>query len=160
MNQSERRQYVFDHRTCILGYSRKNDGPSMSVVYYVRDGDDLLISTMAGRSKALAIARNPKISLCVLDEKWPLGYLQVYANAVIETDFDQTVDVMRRITDLMAGERMPDSKLPAIEAMCREENRVVIRATPYSTFQTPPRHVYTADDIDTLSHTTSSSVPW
>jgi hypothetical protein len=47
---------------------------AMTVVYYVLDGDDLLISTMAARAKALAVQRNPKVSLCILDEQWPLTY--------------------------------------------------------------------------------------
>ena len=29
------------HRTCVFGYGRRNDGPAMSVVYYVpTDADD------------------------------------------------------------------------------------------------------------------------
>ena len=34
------------------------------------------------RSKAKAVARNPKVSLCILDERWPFTFLQVYADAV------------------------------------------------------------------------------
>jgi hypothetical protein len=60
----------------------------MSVVYYVMDGDDLLISTMAARAKAKAVARTREASVCVLDEKWPLTYLQVYGPAAVEDDFD------------------------------------------------------------------------
>jgi hypothetical protein len=52
------------------------------------------------------------------------------------------------------------AKRPEIERMAREENRVVIRVRPYATFATPPRHVYQAGDIDTLTHFTSSSQPW
>jgi hypothetical protein len=40
----------------------------MSIVYYVMDGDDILVSTMAARGKARAARRNSKVSLCVLDE--------------------------------------------------------------------------------------------
>jgi nitroimidazol reductase NimA-like FMN-containing flavoprotein (pyridoxamine 5'-phosphate oxidase superfamily) len=46
MNREERRQFVRDHRTCVFGYSRQEHGPAMTVVYYVMDGDDMLISTM------------------------------------------------------------------------------------------------------------------
>ena len=82
MLPSERREFVRTHRTCVFGYSRRNDGPALSVVYYVpTDDDELLVSTMAGRSKALAVSRDPKVSLCVLDERWPFTYLQVYADA-------------------------------------------------------------------------------
>ena len=78
MDRDERRKFVREHRTCVLGYARQQHGPAMTVVYYVTDGDDILVSTMAARSKAKAVARDPRVSLCVLDENWPLGYLQVY----------------------------------------------------------------------------------
>src|ERR1700760_3616299 len=58
MDREERRQFVRDHRTCIFGYNRKNDGPAMNVVYYLMDGDDLLVSTMADRAKAKAVQRD------------------------------------------------------------------------------------------------------
>ena len=103
MDRVERREFVRKHRTCIFGYNRKNDGPAMTVVYYVLDGDDLLISTMAARAKALAVQRDPKVSLCVLDEQWPLTYLQVYGDATVEEDFDQAVDVMRRALAMPQG---------------------------------------------------------
>lgn len=160
MDRAERRQFVFDHSTCIFGYGRRHDGPAVTVVYYVLDGEDLLISTMNARAKAQAVRRNPKVSLCVLDEQWPLTYLQVYGDATLEDDFDQAAEVMSRVIDLMAGERMPASKLPEIQRMCREEARVVIRVKPYATFATPPRHVHKAEDIDTLTHSTSQSLPW
>ena len=160
MDQEQRRQFVRDHRTCVFGYSRREHGPAMTVVYYVMDGDDLLISTMAARGKALAVQRSPKVSLCILDEQWPLTYLQVYGDATLEEDFGQAVDVLRRVIDLMAEKEVTSAKLPEIERMAREENRVVIRVRPYATFATPPRHVYQADDIDTLTHFTSNSQPW
>jgi PPOX class probable F420-dependent enzyme len=160
MDRNERREFVRKHRTCIFGYSRKDDGPAMTVVYYVMDGDDLLISTMAARGKALAVKRNPKVSLCILDEQWPLTYLQVYGEAMLEEDFGQAVDLLRRVIDLMAGKDVSSAKPAEIERMAREEDRVVIRVRPYATFATPPRHVFEAEDIDTLTHFTSSSQLW
>jgi PPOX class probable F420-dependent enzyme len=160
MDRADRREFVRQHRTCVFGYNRKDDGPAMTVVYYVLDGDDMLISTMAARGKAAAVRRDPKVSLCVLDEKWPLTYLQVYGDARLEEDFDQAVDVLRRVIDLMAERDVAEAKLEEVRRMAREENRVVIRVTPYATFATPPRHVYRAEDIDGLTHWTSTSMPW
>ena len=160
MEADKRRQFVRDHRTCIFGYGRREHGPAMTVVYYVMDGDDILVSTMEARGKAKAVARDPHVSLCVLDEQWPPTYLQVYGDATLEEDFEAVVDLMRRVIDLMAGEEMPTSKLPEIRKMCRDEQRVVIRVKPYATFATPPRHVYKAEDIDGLTHFTSTSMPW
>jgi PPOX class probable F420-dependent enzyme len=160
MDREERRDFVRKHRTCVFGYGRQEHGPAMTVVYYVLDGDDLLISTMAARGKALAVRRNPNVSVCVLDEQWPPTYVQVYGTARVEDDFELAVDVLRRVIDLMAGQDVSSAKLPEIEQMARDENRVVIRVTPYATFATPPRHVYQPDDIDTLTHWTSNSLPW
>src|ERR1700751_4746398 len=75
---SERRLFVQPPRTWFFGYGRRSDGPAMSIVYYVPDSnDDLLVATMADRAKAKAVARNGKVSLCVLDDTWPIAYLQV-----------------------------------------------------------------------------------
>ena len=160
MDREQRRQYVRDHRICIFGYGRKEHGPAMTVVYYVMDGDDLLISTMAKRGKARAVDRNGKVSLCVLDERWPLGYLQVYGTAVLSRDRALATDVLTKVIGIMAGEEVPESRRPQIEQMVDDEQRVVIRVTPYATFETPPRHVYQMSDIDTLTHFTSTSMPW
>jgi PPOX class probable F420-dependent enzyme len=160
VDREQRQQYVRDHRICIFGYGRKEHGPAMTVVYYVMDGDDLLISTMAERGKAKAVDRDGKVSLCVLDEKWPLGYLQVYGTAEVSRDRELATDVLTQVIGIMAGEEVPESRRPQIEQMVDDEQRVVIRVTPYATFETPPRHVYQMSDIDTLTHFTSTSMPW
>ena len=160
MNREERRKFVRDHRTCIFGYARKADGPAMTVVYYVMDGDEMLVSTMAERAKAKAVARDGRVSLCVLDEQWPLSYLQVYGNGVVDSDPELAAEVLTRVVGLMAGEEVPASRRPQLAQMARDEQRVVIRIWPYATFETPPRHVHKMGDIDTLTHFTSKSLPW
>ena len=161
MNREERRGFVEDHRTAIFGYNRRQDGPAMTVVYYVIDGDDILVSTMADRAKAKAVKRNQKVSLCILAETWPLTYLQVYCDAKVETDHDANVDLAMRIAGVMAGEPMPEEVRPMIAEGVRRENRVVLRLTPYATFETPPRHVYSADDVnEKLVHGLGISLPW
>ncbi len=158
---SERRELVRTHRTCVFGYGRRHDGPAMSVVYYVpNDDDELLVSTMAGRSKALAVARDPKVSLCVLDERWPFAYLQVYADATIERDRELIVDVMMAVGERMSGKPLGADARPFVEAMAEEEQRVVIRCRPYSTFAQPPRHLHSNDQAEQLTHWISGSVPW
>jgi hypothetical protein len=87
-------------------------------------------------------------------------YLQVYGYAELSHDRDLAVDVLARVVGIMAGEEVPESRRPQIEQMVDEEDRVVIRVTPYATFETPPRHVYKMSDLDTLTHFTSQSMPW
>jgi hypothetical protein len=115
---------------------------------------------MEARSKAKAVDRDPHVSLCVLDEQWPPTYLQVYGTAVVERDPEKSADLLRQVVELMAGEPVPDERRAQIAEMAQEEERVVIRVRPYATFATPPRHVNHMEDLDTLTHWTSSSLPW
>jgi PPOX class probable F420-dependent enzyme len=161
MTPEERRQFVLDHRTAIFGYKRAEHGPAMSIVFYSAEPREIVVSTMAERAKAKAVARDPKVSLCVLDEQWPPSYLQVYCDAELDTDFDFVVDVMMRIAGVMAGTPMSDDVRPMVEDGARVEKRVAIRLRPYATFYTPPRHVHSEADVGPgLRHQTSASVPW
>lgn len=161
MLPSERREFVKTHRTCIFGYGRQKDGPAMSVVYYVPDDSGVLyVATMADRAKAKAVARSGKVSICVLDETWPFTYLQVYCNAEVVTDPELVVDVMMGVGWRMSGEELSEEARPFVEAMRVQEDRVVLKCTPYATFATPPRHLETNDQEEKLTHWLSGSVPW
>jgi hypothetical protein len=130
----------------------------MSVVYYVpTDEDELLVSTTAGRAKARAVARNPKISLCVLDERWPFVYLQVYADAVIDADPRLAVDVLMAVAGRMSGKPTSEDTRPFFESMAEEEHRVVLRCCPYSTFAQPRPAAAGAEPV---VHGVSGAVPW
>lgn len=161
MLPSERRAFVTTHRTCVFGTARKADGPAMSVVYYIpTDTDELLVSTMRDRGKAKAVVRNPKVSLCVLDETWPFTYLQVYCDATLDDDPALVTDVMMAVGGRMSGEALGEDARPFVEAMAREEDRVVLRCRPYETFATPPRHLASNDQEEQLTHWSSGTVAW
>jgi hypothetical protein len=161
MLPSERREFVRTHRTCIFGYGRQADGPAMSVVYYVpTDSDELLVSTMADRIKSKAVRRNGKVSLCVLDERWPFSYLQVYCDASVDEDPTLVTDVMLAVGGRMSGKPLPEEARPAVEAMAKQEQRVVLRCRPYSTFAQPPRHLHRNDQEEQITHWVTASMPW
>jgi hypothetical protein len=164
LNREERREFVKKHRTAVFGYGRKSDGPAQSIVYYVTDGDDILVSTMGARAKAKAVERLGKVSLCVLDEQWPPTYLVVYCNAKVEREPKPVVDLMMRIAGVMAGKEMPETVRPLVEQGALKEGRVVLRLTPYATFHSPPRHVHDSKDIDAknanLVHDLGDNQPW
>ena len=161
MLPSERRQFVNTHRTCVLGYARRNDGPAQSVVYYVpTDDGELLISTMGARAKAKAVERLGKVSILVLDERWPVGYLQVYCGAVVDRDPALVVDVMMAVAARMSGEALDESARPFVAQMAEDEGRVVLRCRPYATFATPPRHLHRNDQDEQVTHWLSGSIPW
>jgi hypothetical protein len=61
--RAQRRAFVRDHRTAVFGYPRREHGPSMSIV----------VSSMRDRGKTKAVRRNGKVTLCILDEQWPMS---------------------------------------------------------------------------------------
>ena len=160
MDQAERKAFVREHRTCVFGYERSNAPPSMSIVYYTMDGDDILISTMAGRAKAKAVERLGRVSLCVLDENWPLTYLVVYGKARLERDLEQTGTVMMKVGEIMSGEPIPESARPFVEEMAKKEDRLVVRITPEQTFYSPPVHLNKGDDGSNMEHGYGQNLPW
>jgi PPOX class probable F420-dependent enzyme len=161
MTAAERREFVRTHRTCVLGYGRRLEGPAMSIVYYVpTDADELLVSTMAARAKTRAVARHGKVSLCVLDEQWPVSYLQVYCDATVDRDPDLVVDVMMAVAARMSGEPLAEHVRPFVAAMAEQEDRVVLRCRPRETFAQPPRHLHSNTQTEPITHWTSTSLPW
>src|SRR5262249_61693016 len=125
--------------SCAFGKPRRHDGPSMSIVYYIMDGpDDLLISTMAERAKAKAVQRSRKVSLMVLDEKWPPTYVQLYCDASIdatmESDPARVIESMMRLYGLMAGKPMAEAVRVNAAETAAGEQRIILRLSPYATF--------------------------
>jgi PPOX class probable F420-dependent enzyme len=124
----EQREFLRSHRLCIVGYERTEGPPALSPVYYVMDGDDILISTTKTRAKGKVIAHSPRVSLCVLGEAMPFPYLTVYGRGRIEEE--GAVDLMMRVGAAMSGNAIPESARPALEERARKEQRVVLRVTP------------------------------
>ena len=73
------------------------------------------------------------MSLCVLDERWPFTYLQVYADATVDADRELVVDVMMAVGERMTGQTLGPDARPFVEAMAEQEASL-LRCRPYSTF--------------------------
>ena len=126
----ERRQFLEPHRLAVLGVDRIGKPAHLSPVYYVLDGDEILVSLTETRVKTRLIRRAGSLSLCVLHEEFPFPYLRVEGRGQIVAE--GAVDVMIRIGGKMQGRELPDSMRPAIEERARNERRVVLRLTPES----------------------------
>jgi hypothetical protein len=114
MTNTESKEFLRAHRTRVFGYNRRNDGPSMSVEYYMTDGDEILIATMAERGKAMPVRRNPKIALCVLDEKWPRPMEEDEGAVLAECEFrlpDRAASIGQNTADKHMAIRGPSSTL-------------------------------------------------
>lgn len=133
----EEREFLKANRLVVVGLNRKAGPPHLTPVYYVLDGDDLLMSTTASRLKARAVRRNPDVSLCVIGEQPPFPYLLIYGKGTIEQE--GAVDAMMQVGARMTGNPVPESARPALEERARSEGRVVLRVRPESIRGSLPR---------------------
>jgi hypothetical protein len=76
------------------------------------------------------------------------------------TEFEAVVDLRMRIAGLMAEQPIPESLRSEVAETTRREEWVMLRVTPYATFETSPRHVYQPDDVRGLTHGLGTGLPW
>jgi PPOX class probable F420-dependent enzyme len=118
----EIREFLDANRAGVLATIATDGRPRQSVVYFVRDGERLLISTESKRLKARDVVRTEWASLCVL------GHEQPYPSAVFSGPAESrtrdigpaTAAVMQRI----AG--MPEPPEPQSDEALAELDRVIL----------------------------------
>ncbi|GAA3680068.1 PPOX class F420-dependent oxidoreductase [Lentzea roselyniae] len=64
----------------------KDGSPQTSVVWIKRDGDDVLFSTVVGRAKERHLARDPRVSITVIDSNNPYNYTEFRGEASLTTE--------------------------------------------------------------------------
>ncbi|MGE5286057.1 MAG: PPOX class F420-dependent oxidoreductase [Micromonosporaceae bacterium] len=108
----------------VLATVNPDGSPQTSVVWVGRDGDDLLISTAAGRRKEKNLRREPRASVSIFDKHDPLQYIEVRGVAAVSEDIGRAlaVSLAERYEGPGAGQEYLE--LPP------EVIRVVIRLTP------------------------------
>jgi PPOX class probable F420-dependent enzyme len=70
----------------VLATLNSDGSPQTSVVWVGRDGDDVLISSAAGRRKDRNIRRDPRVSLSVYDQDDPEQYAEIRGVAAVTED--------------------------------------------------------------------------
>jgi PPOX class probable F420-dependent enzyme len=109
----------------VLATLNADGSPQTSVVWVTREGEELLISTQAGRLKERNVRRDPRVSLTVYDLTDPLVYVEVRGTVTVTEDAGRAVAV--RIAEEYEGPGAGDEYL----ALPPEEVRVVLRVTPH-----------------------------
>jgi PPOX class probable F420-dependent enzyme len=78
-------------RTGKLGYVASDGRPLVAPVWFVVENDELVFNTGAKTPKAKAIARDPRVVLCVDLEEPPYAFVQVQGEATVSGDPDELV---------------------------------------------------------------------
>jgi PPOX class probable F420-dependent enzyme len=118
------RKIIDDTNHPVLATVNPDGSPQTSVVWVGRDGDDLLISTAAGRRKEKNLRRDPRVSLSVFDRADPERYIEVRGVATIAEDVGRALAVS--LAEKYAG---PGAGAEFLE-LPPEIVRVVVRLTP------------------------------
>jgi PPOX class probable F420-dependent enzyme len=84
-------------RTAALATVDADGAPHVVPVWYVRDGDDVVITTMAASVKARNLARSPRVALSVDEERLPLSFVTVRGTATLLAEPDDLVEWAVRI---------------------------------------------------------------
>lgn len=108
----------------VLATVNPDGSPQTSVVWVRRDGNDLLISSAAGRRKDKNLARDPRVSMTVYDQADPLQYVEVRGLASVSEDPGRQLAVSLAEEYEGPGAGQEYLELPP------EVIRIVIRITP------------------------------
>ena len=118
----ELREFVDSQRVGVLATPAPDGRPRQSLVYFARDGERLLISTLGERLKARDVRRSGWASLCVMGHEppFPSATFSGHAEILTEGIGPATAAVMHRIT----GAAEPPE--PMTDQALAEVGRVVL----------------------------------
>jgi PPOX class probable F420-dependent enzyme len=78
-------------RTGKLGFTASDGRPLVAPIWFVVEDGDLVFNTGSGTAKGKAIARDPRLVICVDSEVPPFGFVQVQGVAEVSEDIDELV---------------------------------------------------------------------
>jgi PPOX class probable F420-dependent enzyme len=98
MTPDECRAFLLEGtRTAKLATVRRNGATHVVPIWFVLDGHDLLFTTGAGSVKAGNLRRDPRVCLCVDEEREPYAYVMVEGEATLSEDLDEMLPVATAI---------------------------------------------------------------
>lgn len=87
-------------RTGMLGYLAADGRPLVAPVWFVvdvgQDGAELAFNTGRDTSKGRALARDPRVVICVDDPHPPYSFVQVQGLATVSEDVQDALDIATR----------------------------------------------------------------
>ena len=88
------RKFLEERHFAVVGTANPDGSPHLAVMWYLLDGDDIIVNSAQGRIKDRNLARDPRMSLVVEDEyRW----IRIDGRARIEHDQKITLEDIRRL---------------------------------------------------------------
>ena len=106
-------------RTGILATVRRDGRPHVVPIWFVLDGDDLVFTTGSDSVKAHAMRRDPRVCLCMDDERPPYAYVMIEGRAALSEDPDDLLRFATVIGGRYMGATGPSSSAGATPCRAR-----------------------------------------
>lgn len=136
------REFLDLHAVGVLATPASDGRPRQSLVYFARDRDRLLISTLTGRMKAQDVRRTGWASLCVMGHEppYPSATFSGPAGILTENIGAPTAKLMQRITGAAEPpDPMSDEALADLGRVILEITIERVSAASYVSEATPKR---------------------
>jgi len=113
-------------RTGKLGYVASDGRPLVAPVWFIVDGQQLVFNTARETAKGRALSRDPRVVLCIDDERPPFSFVQIQGTAALSEDPEELVDTATRI----GGRYMGEDKAEEFGRRNGVPGELVVRVTP------------------------------
>ncbi|MEV7200318.1 PPOX class F420-dependent oxidoreductase [Streptomyces griseoluteus] len=105
MTDEEWRAFVsHGTRTGKLATVRADGSPHIAPIWFLLDGDELVFNTGGETVKGRNLARDPRVALCVDDERPPFSFVVLNGQARLSEDLDEIRQWATRIAARYMGE--------------------------------------------------------
>lgn len=122
----EQDAFISRNKWAVVTSLRKDGSPTNSVIFFYRDGDELVFSTTLSRLKGKTIARDSRVAITVLDEGAPFGYVTVEGRGRIQRE--DVVPGHIKLNEAMRGGAFTPPE--GFAERLASEGRILIHITP------------------------------
>lgn len=113
-------------RTGKLGVTRPDGRPHVTPVWFVLDGDDVILNTGEATVKGRAMRRDPRVSLCVDDQQPPFSFVSIQGEASLSDDLAE----LRHWATIIGGRYMGADRAQELGARNGVPGELLVRIRP------------------------------
>lgn len=113
-------------RTGKLGYVASDGRPLVAPVWFIVDGQQLVFNTGKNTAKGRALSRDPRVVLCIDDDRPPFSFVQIQGTAAISEDLEELLDTATRI----GGRYMGEDRAEEFGRRNGVPGELIVRVTP------------------------------
>lgn len=127
MTPAQWREFVMaGTRTGQLAVTRLDGRPHVTPIWFVLDGDDVILNTGAATVKGRALRRDPRVSLCVDDQQPPFSFVIIEGEATLSDDLSE----LRRWAEAIGGRYMGADRAAEFGARNGVPGELLVRIRP------------------------------